>query len=320
MGRPRALVSVVLGCLLLAGCGSGPSQTRAAILIGDHEITVDQVQQVIDRAVTQEPAAQQLAQQHKLDLLGRAIVGQLVVHEMITRAAQREGLRADPALVAQAVNALSQPSPTSGIDPAVLAGDIALRARDHTEAATDYVLERALGEKYFDKLSVDFDYTTVSTDDNGPRREQAEAKAKQFAASPNAATTLVRADAGAGMDAELGTTLPALQSPMFAGSVLFGVPAGTVVSFEADPSQSVWLVAVIRKRDLNASPAVDQAQQATAGQLASVGIRLLQQDVERSGVKINPRYGVWDPVAMDVAPSAAEVSGFVLPVEGYVQP
>lgn len=320
MGRPRALVSVVLGCLLLASCGSGPSQARAAVLFGDHQITVDDVQQVIDRAVTEQPAAQQLAQQHKLDLVGRAIVGQLVVHELITRAAQREGLQADAAQVAQAANALAQPLPTSGVDPAELPTDIALRARDHTEAATDYVLQRALGAKYLDKMSVEFDYTTVTTDDNGPRREQAEAKARQFAASPNAATTLVRADAGAGLDADLGTTLPAVQTPTYAGSVLFGVPAGTVVSFEIDPSQSIWLVAVIRKRDLNASPPLDQAQPPTSGQLATVGIRLLQQDVERSGVQINPRYGVWDPIAMDVAPSAKEVSGFVLPVKGYVQP
>lgn len=320
MGRPRVFVAVLLGCLFLAGCASGPSQVRAAVLIADREFTVDQVQQLIDRAVQREPAARQLAQQHKLDLLGRAIVGQFVLHEMITRAARREGLWADPAQVAQAVSSLAQPLPTSGVDPAELPGDIALRARDHTEAATDYVLERALGEKYFDKMSVDFDYTTVTTDDKGPRRDQAQARAEQFAAAPNAATPLVRADASAGEDAELGTSLPAPRSPTFAGSVLFGVPAGTVVGFEADPSRSTWLVAVIRKRDLNSPVSIDQTQPPTGAQLVSVGIRLLQQDVASAGAKINPRYGVWDPVAMDVAPSAAELSGFVLPVKGYVQP
>jgi hypothetical protein len=218
------------------------------------------------------------------------------------------------------VTMMAQPLPATGIDPSELPGDIALRARDHTEAATDYVLERELGEKYFDKMSVDIDYTTVTPDDQGSPRDEAQAKAEQFAAAPNAATALVRADAGAGQDASLGITLPVLQSSLFSGSVLFGVPAGTVVSFEADPSQAIWIVAVVRKRDLNSSVPAAQTQPPSAGQLVSIGIRLLQQDVATAGVKINPRYGVWDPVSMEVAPSEAELSGFILPVKGYVQP
>lgn len=319
MARPRALVAVLAGCLLLAGCGSGPSQTTAAVLFGDHEVTVDQVQQVIDRAVQRQPAARQLAQQHKLDLLGRAVVSQLVLHELITRAARREGLRADPTQVEQAMAGLDQPVPTSGVDPAGLASAIALRARDRTEAATDYLLEQELGDKYADKMSVDFDYTTVASDDNGPRRAQAQAKAEQAASSPNATTALVRADADAGVEAEPGFSLPALQSPVLAGSVLFGVPAGTVVAFQPDPSQSIWIVATIRKRDLN-SPPPAQIQPSSPSELVLIGIRLLQQDVASSGVEINPRYGVWDPVAMSLAPNTAELSGFVLPVKGYVQP
>ncbi|HET6501110.1 MAG TPA: hypothetical protein VFG87_10145 [Amycolatopsis sp.] len=320
MPRPRAFFAAFTGCLLLAGCGSGPSQTQTAAYVGDGTVSIDQVQQLIDKAVQEQPAAQQLAQQHKLDQLGREVVRQLVVHEEITSAARREGLTADPVTVAQEANALDQPVSADATDPSQLPEGIVARARDHTEYATDYELEQRLGAKYFATMSVTFDYTTVSSDDNGPRRDQALAKAEQFAANPAAAANVVRTDAAAGLDASLGTSLPATQSPTFASSVLFGVPAGTVVTFQPDPSQALWVVAVIRQHTVNAAVPAGQSVQPTAGQLASIGTRLLQPDVDTAGVRINPRYGVWDPVAMDLAPSAAETSGIVLPVKGFVRP
>lgn len=322
MRRPRVLVTVLLGCLVLAGCGSGPSQVRAAVLIGDHEITVDQVQQVIDRAVREQPAAQQLAQQHKLDLVGRAVVGQFVIHELITRAAQREGLHADPVQVNQAMDVLAQPVSVGSTDPSELPGQIALRARDRTEAATDYVLERQLGEKYINHLSVIVDYTTVAYDENGvTRREQARAKAEQFASSPNGAHPVIEADRWDRDDAQENVPFFAAAGTVLQGTAIFGVPPGTVVSFEAIPSRSLWVVAVVRKRDLTTPVPASEVQGPPSPEtLAALGRRLLQPDVDSSGVKINPRYGVWDPIAMNVAPSAAESAGFILPVKGYVQP
>jgi hypothetical protein len=320
MRRPRAFLAVFAGCLLLAGCGSGPSQTETAAYVGDQTVSIDRVQQLIDKAVREQPAAQQLAQQHKLDQLGREVVRQLVVHDLITGAARREGLTADPLQVAQEANALGQPVSADATDPSRLPEGIVARARDHTEYATDYELEQQLGAKYFATMSVTFDYTTVSSDDNGPRRDQALAKAERFAANPGAAANVVRTDAAAGLDASLGNSLPALRSPGLASTVLFGVPAGTVVTFQADPSQALWVVAVIRQRTLNTPVSVDQPVRPTPGQLVSIGTRLLQPDVDTAGVRINPRYGVWDPVAMDLAPSAAETSGVVLPVKGFVQP
>ncbi|HEY3482715.1 MAG TPA: hypothetical protein VGL02_27845, partial [Streptomyces sp.] len=92
MGRPRALVAVVAGALLLAGCGSGPSQAGAAAIVGDRAVPLDQVQNLIEKAVREQPYAQKLAAEHKLDLLGRAIVGQLVVHELLTQVSGKEGI------------------------------------------------------------------------------------------------------------------------------------------------------------------------------------------------------------------------------------
>jgi hypothetical protein len=54
--------------------------------------------------------------------------------------------------------------------------------------------------------------------------------------------------------------------------------------------------------------------------LVGIGQRLLEPYVDEAGLKINPRYGVWDPVAMDLAASAAETTGLVLSVKGVAQP
>lgn len=326
MGRPRALVAVLAACLLLAGCGSGPSQVGAAILFSDHEVTQDQVQQLIDKAVREQPAAQQLSQQHKLDLLGRELVSQLVLHDAIGRAARSEGLVADANVVNQtlAQDPLAQPLSTTNVDPSQLARQIAFRVRDHREAITDQLLMQELGARYFPTMSVSFDYTSVVADQGGAQpastREQAFAKVQQMATDPGAPARVIQSDAAAGEQASVGEKVPAVQSPDLAATVLYGVQPGTVVAFQPSVQDGTWIVAVVRARDLRTPQAVDSASEPTASELVAIGARLLQPFVDESGMKINPRYGVWDPVAMDVAPSAAETTGLVLSVKGSAQP
>ncbi|WP_243770029.1 hypothetical protein [Amycolatopsis acidicola] len=316
MGRPRALVTVLAACLLVAGCGAGPSQVRAAILFSDNEVSTDQVQFLIDKAVQEQPAAQQLSQQHKLDQLGRAIVGQYMLHDAVRRAAQREGLVADENAVSKTLeqDPLAQPVSTTGVDPSQIATQIAYRARDHREVIVDNVLMQELGAKYVSNLSVTFDYTTVTD------RDQAVAKANQMAADPGAATRLIQSDAATGKDASFGFKVPAVQSPDLAATVLYGVQPGTVVAFQPSSQYATWVVGVVRARDLSTPQSVDNTSEPTANQLVAIGARLLQPYVDASGAKINPRYGVWDPVAMNVAASEAETTGLVLSTKGSTQP
>ncbi|NYI89454.1 hypothetical protein HNR02_002777 [Amycolatopsis endophytica] len=325
MGRPRSLLAALAACLLLAGCGSGPGQAGSAVIFGDHQVTIDQVQDLLDKAVQEQPAARQLSQQHKLDLLGREIVRQTVVHEAITRAAGREGLVADRTLLEQTLadDPLASPVSTTSTDPSVLAQQIAYRVRDHREVVTDQLLLQALGQKYLDTTAVTFDYTSVVSDDGGAqpvdRRDKAIAKAEQMAASPTAAAEVIRADAAAGEQTSVGERVPAVQAPDLATMVLFGVRPDTVVAFQPSQEQEVWIVAIVRERDLNTPSAADQAAEPSVGQLAAIGQRLLQPYVAEAGVRINPRYGVWDPVGMNLAPSSAETAGVVVPVRGVAQ-
>jgi hypothetical protein len=205
MGRPRALVAVVAGALLLAGCGTGPSQVGSAAIVGDTSVSIDQVQNLIDKAVREHPYARKLADEHKLDLLGRAFVGQLVLHELLLKAAQQEGISPNYGQIdAQlAKDPLTGPVPANSADETQAVSQVATRARDHREELTDANLAQALADKTMPDLSVTFDYTSIgslpSSDGGEPPQGPAAQKAaydlaRQFAADPAAATKRVGGD------------------------------------------------------------------------------------------------------------------------------
>lgn len=325
MGRHRALVGVLAGSLLLAGCNAGPGQVGAAVIIDGKTVSVDRVQQLIDKAVREHPYGQQLAAEHKLDLVGREIVRQEILHDLTERAAQREGVRVDESLVVNALqnDPLAKPMEANPQnDPALSVQQLVARVRDHRDALVDAALQTQLAMKYLDKLTVTFDFSSVSsTDATGSDadklREQAIEKAKKFAASPNAAAELIAQDQQtADTQAGTGQKLPAMQSPATAATVLFGLEPNTVAAFQPTPQQPLWVVVVMRERAADKPVASDQATQPTAQQLAGVGIRLLQPYLDQVDLKVNPRYGVWDVVGMDLAPNEASKKGIVLPVHG----
>ncbi|MEV7551381.1 hypothetical protein AB0N89_17295 [Amycolatopsis sp. NPDC089917] len=325
MGRRRALVGVLAGSLLLAGCNAGPGQVGAAVIVDGKTVSVDHVQQMIDKAVREHPYGQQLAKEHKLDLVGREIVRQEILHDLTERAAQREGIRVDETLVVNALqnDPLAKPMEANQQnDPAISVQQLVARVRDHRDSLVDAALQTQLAMKYLDKLTVTFDFSSVSsTDATGSDadklREQAIEKARKFAASPNAAAELIAQDQQAS-DTQAGTgqKLPALQSPATAATVLFGLEPNTVAAFQPTPQQPLWVVVVVRERAADKPVASDQATQPSAQQLAGVGIRLLQPYLEQVDLKVNPRYGVWDVVGMDLAPNEASKKGIVLPVHG----
>jgi hypothetical protein len=301
----------------------------AAAIIDGKVTSIDQVQDLLDKAVQEQPYAKQLAAQHKLDLVGREIVRQTLLHAAVTKAAQKEKLTADEDAIGAAM--LQDPlagqlpqSVTQNQDAAVT--QLVWRVRDHREALTDQYLEQKLAIKYLPTLTVNFDYTTVgapsadgtaSSTDPATARADAIAKARQFAADPKAVTGEIQSGAQGGVEGNVGTQVPALSSPQDATTVLFGVPANTVIAFQPNATGNpTWVVAVVRQRSTGKPVATDQAQQPTPDQLGGIGVRLLQPYVGEVDYRINPRYGVWDAVGMDLAPNANATKGLVLPLPG----
>ncbi|GLZ39822.1 hypothetical protein Acsp05_34460 [Actinokineospora sp. NBRC 105648] len=313
--------------LVLGACASGPSQVNAAVVIGDKTITVDQVQDLVAKAVQVEPAAKVLAEQRKLDLLSREILRRLIEHELITHYAAKNGISIDPGQVsagAKELNETYKQLPTDGsVEPTAVVKQAAQRALDPELVAHDILLMTKVGAQQAPTLQVGYDFTFIAPDPQNPQtgslRAEALAKAKQLAESPAEARRIIDADLAGGKQAAKDKTAVAQASQADAGSVLFGAPAGSVVTFQADPQSGAWVVVVIRTRDLNGKlPA--NAPQLTPELAAAVGERVLEPVVAELGVKISPRYGVWDEVAMAIAPSADQVTGAVLPFKNATAP
>jgi len=311
------LTALVAG---LTACGSGPSQVNAAVLVDGKAISVDDVQSLLDKVVREQPAARPLAQQHKLDMVAREAVSQLVLHELLMGAAEKEGISATPEEVDQAVkqDPFKDELPADGsVPPAALSQQLVYRARDLRDTITDQVLMVKLADKYFDKLQVTIDYTSVAATDPSAKPEslrgKVEAKARELAADPDNAAAVIAKDAQAGGDAKEGQEFPAVQSAALAATSMFGASEGSVVAFEPSAEQAFWVIALIRKRDTDATVDTSQAPQVDPSELVAVGKRMLQPFAEDGDIEVSPRYGVWDMSAMGVAPSEAETEGIVIP-------
>ena len=112
-----------------------------------------------------------------------------------------------------------------------------------------------------------------------------------------------------------GTVYDAVSSPEAAGTVLFGTPVGGVVAFQPDQRQSTWIVFKVTDRRTDAP--FDQAaiNAISSTQKVTIGERLLQPDAERLGVRVNPRYGAWDPITLRVVADDVQ-AGIILPPAG----
>lgn len=345
MGRPRALVAVVAGALLLAGCGSGPSQVGAAAIVGDRTVSIDQVQTLIDKAVREHPYAQKLAREHKLDLIGRAVVSQLVLHELLTKAADKAGITPNYGEIdAQlAKDPLNGQVPADASDETRAVSEVVTRTRDHREELTDNNLAQMLAEKGSPDLSVTFDYTSIGSMPNsdgsdapqGPAaKKAAEDLAHQFAADPAAATKRITTDvqyeaalrqqaAQAGQNVDsippltgLGEVLPAAQAGMLAATPLYGSPVGSVTVFPYPNREGTWFVGVVRQRADGKPVATERTPSLDAATKTAIGMRQLQPLFDELGVRVNKRYGVWDFVGMNVVPNQDAAEGLVLPSGG----
>ncbi|MGI8310008.1 SurA N-terminal domain-containing protein [Saccharopolyspora hattusasensis] len=292
----RLLASIAAAGLLLAGCGSGPSQVGAAAIVGDNRIPVSDVQSWFGEVLAKEPGLREKWQQQgQLDDLGRKLASQLVLQELVAQAARDEGLTVTDQQVADLINQVGGPQTATegGINTPEGLRDV----------VRTYLLETELGRKYVDRLAITFDYSRAST------RGEAEEKAKRMAQGPAEAAALVQEDAKAGVLAVLDQKLRPSDDPKLAP--LFGAQPGTVLAFEPETNSGQWLIARIKERRTDAPPTASSGGMGDQ-MLQSLGIGLLGITADRVGVRLSPRYGVWDRVNLVAVPSEGETAGFRL--------
>ncbi|MFC7341889.1 SurA N-terminal domain-containing protein [Saccharopolyspora griseoalba] len=292
----RLLASIAAAGLLLVGCGTGPSQVGAAAIVGDTKIPVSQVKSWFTEVLDKEPRLRsQLEERDGLDDLGRALAGQLVRQELIAEVAEREHLSVDERQVDAMIDRWGGPRATEG--EVFTPGNV-------REFARGEALVTELGRRYFDGLSVTFDYTQATS------RSSAQRKAEEMARGGAAATELIERDTAAGTPAGTGQRLRAADSPKLAAATpLFGAEPGTVLAFEPERNAGQWLIVRIQERVAEPSPRAGAADDAT---LHGLGSQLLGLTADRVGVRLSPRYGAWDPIGLTAAPSEGETTGFRL--------
>lgn len=282
-GRAGKLAcAMLLAGALLAGCG-GPSKLGSAAIVGDTTIPLGHVQHRISALIKEKPAAKQLLRRHKLDTAARSLVTAEVQHELIGRVARKQGLRADRALVHRQ---LHQP----GLDR-LLRNQVLDRA-GYGEYVADRTKLAALARKQAPGLRVRTDIVTVG----GPSK--AKRLARRVAARPGDTARLMRAaDPGAGIDQ---TVRPVQDLQLAASTPLFGTSPGTVLAFRAGEQTSTWYVARVRERTHGKpGPAARKPLDRLGPEgLSALGQRLIVPAGQRIGVRLNPRYGVWDPYGL----------------------
>lgn len=288
---------------LLVGCGSGPSQVGAAAIVGDTAVSLEQVQERLSTVLVKEgpEAKAQLVAGAQLDEVARQIVTNEVRGLLLDEAAEREGLTVDEAEITALVDQL-------GGAEAASAGTI-FAASGFRAGARDQLLAVALGREALLNLAVTLDFTTVDT------REAAMARVAELAAAGSAgARELIQADAARGAAAGLDQRIVGLDNPDFAAAPVFGVDPGTVVAFPSGQEGGSWLVTVVT--EVGGAPPANPAQLAAVEPtvLEAVGMRQLAPIADDLGVRVSPRYGVWDPVSGQVVAGESDLMGFIAPL------
>ncbi|MBA3907783.1 MAG: hypothetical protein H0X35_14020 [Pseudonocardiales bacterium] len=291
----RAIAAVAVVGAVVSGCG-GPVQAGSAAVIGDTTVPLDQVQSQLGTLLPRVPADQRRPDTGAS--LARDIVTNELLHNLLLRAAAEQGITVSDADVETFIN-------QQGGSQALLQNSV-LDIEGLRQQVRDFLVATDLGRRAAPGLAVTIDLV------GSPNRADAEAKARTLAAGGPAADALFT-DAGT---AKRGVQVDAVSDTQNAGSVVFGTPVGDVVAYQPDPQQATWNVFRVTQRRTDGKPADAAAAGALSlQQLFAIGQRTLQPVADALTVRVNPRYGVWDEVALRVVP-ADQTSGLVIAAPG----
>ncbi|MDN5930980.1 MAG: SurA N-terminal domain-containing protein [Pseudonocardia sp.] len=298
VGRVVAAVAVVGA--MVSGCGAGPSQVGSAAIVGSEVIALDAVQDQIAVALSPEKAqavagrSQGAGGGYGPPQVAREVVTSAILGELIDRRAAEEGITISDAEVDAA---MAMSGTAEEFDQASLYTPEVQR-----EKIRDDLAAAALAARYVDRLGVTLEFTGFATE------EEARAAA-QVVVAGGAGADAVFADAPPQQRAQ---QIRAVENPALATSFAFGTPPGSVILLRPAQDGAPWTLIRILERSTDLPPAqqsaVDRFGQAD---LQLVGYRMLQPAAAELGIQVNPRYGVWDPIQLQVV-AADQTAGTIV--------
>ncbi len=314
----KLLVTGALGALLLTGCASGPGQAGSAAIVNGNAISLDTVQAELNNYLAHQPPASGGSQQQSPAQEARLIVSYAVMDQIDNAAIAKYRLN----VPAQAVSAYTDQ--LGGVDRLVQGSGFT--TPEVQTILRDRVVQMTYASRYLAKFQVTFDSVTVAD------QKTATALAKKLGADPANAHATLQAAAGANNgQAEFGTKLTGgqilgqqmqidQQAQQGGGASasstvlpLLAAKSNSVLSFPF--AQGQWVVLLVHDANTDATPSSSDSEalgQASADDLYQAGTYLLSPLAQDLGIKISPRYGVWDPVGMEVV-SSTDQGGIEVP-------
>jgi hypothetical protein len=294
VGRVAAAVAVIGA--VISGCG-GPNQAGTAVFVGDSAVPIERVQSQLETALAKKDVMAQITAQGGSPAgLARSFVTRAVMHDLFSRRAAEEGIVVTDAQID------AQIAENGGAD--ALLGRLPYDLPMLRQRVRDDLIAAQLAQREVGGLVVTADLVAATS------RDAAESTAATLQAGGARADALFT-DPRTSLR---GQTFDAATSPEEAATVLFGVPVGTVVAFQPDPSRSTWIVARVTDRRTNGTADPAALSTISQSQLVAIGQRLLQPTAEQVGIRVNPRYGVWDPIQMQIVGEGQQVGTILPPV------
>ncbi len=323
---PGRLALAALAVLLLSGCGDARTRSGAAAVVGDQQITIDALLEVVERGLSDPQAAQELGadpaafQQQSLSrLINRLLLEDAArqadvqvsdddVDEQIERFVTELGGRV----------ALEMRAAQGGVQPQDLprfVRDIVLEDELAGRLTQDVRVPAAQLAELYESNIAQYDKVRsrhILVPDEATARmllDQVRADPSRFAALAAQFSTDPSKDNGGDLGfAGRGDFVPEFEQ------VLFSSPPG---AFEVVNTQFGWHVINVVERqtttleqatpDLRRALLQEQRQQAT--------LTVLRETAERLDVSVNPRFGRWDAENVTVA-AVPNPNGVLTPAPG----
>lgn len=302
----RLVVSSGLAVLLLSGCGSGSVRPGAAALVGDERISVDLLQQVVERGLADPQAQQALGQDRPA--FQRQVLSRLVNREVLRAAAEREGVTVDDGDVdAQLEDFAAQAGGEQALE--AQAAQNGISPEDLQPFLRDVVLEQALGDALTEDQDVPQEQLAGLYQQNIGQYDRVRSRHVLVADEAQARSILAQVREDPTRFADLAAEFSTDTSNKDRGGDLGlqgrgqFVPEFEALLFSAEPgtydvvrTQFGWHVVHVQERETTslaeATPELRRA--ALQEQRAEATGDLLRDVAGDVGVTVNPRFGRWD--------------------------
>jgi parvulin-like peptidyl-prolyl isomerase len=292
--------------LALSGCGNEPVRAGAAATVGDVRITTAELHDLVTRGLADPQAEQQLGADKAA--FQRLALGRLIQHEIVTKAAEEEGVKVtDGAVDARIAEFERQAGGAQQLEQTAAQNGVA--KQDLRRFIQDIVVNEALGDKLTADIEVPQAQLQAAFQQNAAQNDQVHAAHILVADKATADDLLAQVEADPSKFAALAAKYSTDTSNKDKGGDLGFAGRGAFVKvfedavFGAKPGDffvvksefGYHVVHVIDRRTTTLAQALPELRRQILQQEREQRTNALLAKVAKElGVKVNPRFGRWD--------------------------